>query len=550
MALRLPPLGEAEGVRPYREATMKIRRHFLDVSFLLGLSLALLVSATAGSHAIGAPAGVSGHAAGAPRVIAAAGDLDADFGAGGKVTTSFGRDNDAAYAVAIQGDGKILAAGAAYTGSGYNFAVARYLTNGSLDAGFGAGGKTTTSFGYAGVENRAYALAVQGDGKIIAAGVGVIHVGDGYLEHLALVRYGVNGSLDAGFGLGGKVLTNFGCHESSGSAVAIQADGKIVAAGSSLCNTYDFAVARYLGDGSLDPAFGAGGLTTTDFGRDEGASSIALQGDGKLVVAGSSYSGAASDFALARYLANGSLDTGFGVGGKATTDFAGGADFGRAVALQSDGKIVVAGTGAIGGNRDFVLARYNSNGSLDTGFGAGGKVITPVRSGHDDGNALVIQPDGKIIVSGSSEDSRGRRDFALVRYSSNGSLDAGFGVGGKVTTDFHGYGDYSTALALQSDGKLAAAGVTAMSSFSDSYFALARYLGDAGTPPTSTRTATATPSRTPSATASPTGTRTATATPTRTLTIAPTTTRTPTRTLTPTAISGPRFYLPLVVRKR
>jgi len=519
---------------------MKVHRHLLDIPFLLGLGLALLVSTSAGSQAIGAPAEVRGRAAGAPWTVAAAGDLDASFGANGKVTTSFGRDKDAAYAVALQGDGKILAAGAAYNGAGYHFAVARYASNGALDAAFGAGGKVTTPFGPADTWNRASAIAAQGDGKIVAAGVAAIHMGEsGYVNHFAVVRYQSNGSLDPSFDGDGRATILLGCGEASASAVALQADGKIVVAGGTFCSSYDFAVARFHSDGSLDPAFGAGGVATTHFGRNEVASSLALQGDGKIVVAGSSYSGAASDFALARYNANGSLDASFGAGGKATTDFSGGADYANAVALQSNGKIVVAGSGAIGGNRDFVLARYNTNGSLDTGFGVGGKVITPVRSGHDDGNALVIQPDGKIIVSGSSENSSGRRDYALVRYNSDGSLDAGFGVGGKVTTDFHGYGDYSTALALQSDGKLAAAGVTAMSSFSDSYFALARYLGDAGTPPSPTRTATATPSRTPSATA--------TRTPTRTLT--PTATRTPTRTATRTAISGPRLYLPLVVKR-
>jgi uncharacterized delta-60 repeat protein len=176
--------------------------------------------------------------------------------------------------------------------------------------------------------------------------------------------------------------------------------------------------------GDLDATFGTGGKVTTDFAgdRDE-AHGVVVQADGKLVAAGGAKTSRSQDFALARYNPNGTLDTTFGTGGKVTTDFAGNDDQAFAVVLQSDGKIVAAGqasTGYRGG--DFALARYNPNGSLDTTFGTGGKVTTDFAGDTDEAHGLVLQPDGKLVAAGQASTGYRGSEFALARYNPNGRL--------------------------------------------------------------------------------------------------------------------------------
>ena len=397
--------------------------------------------------------------------LAAAGDLDPTFGTGGKVTTDFGGD-DAAFAVALQNDGKVVVAGfAILPGSEWRFAVGRYDANGALDSTFGAGGKVTTDLGGA---NLAHSVAIQSDGKIVAAGDSA--------GGFALARYTINGSLDSTFGSGGKVTTPFG-FTAAGRSVAIQSDGKIVVAGLVGISAIDVAVARYDVDGSLDSTFGTGGKVTTDFGANDIGDSVAIQNDGKIVVAGYTTSGLADsgtgDFIVARYETDGSLDTTFGTGGKVTTDFGGGEEA-RSVSIQSNGRIVVAGNSdAAGGGTgsDFALARYNTDGSLDTTFGTGGKVTTDF-AGAETGYEVAAQSDGRIAMAGHTSSPAGS-DFAVARYNSDGSLDTTFGTGGKVTTDF---GDVEPGLALvvQSDRKIIVAGLT--EGGGDRDFAAARYI--------------------------------------------------------------------------
>ena len=200
--------------------------------------------------------------------------------------------------------------------------------------------------------------------------------------------------------------------------------------------------------GTLDPTFGSGGIVTTDVG--DYCTTVAIQSDGKIVVAGTGiYVG---DFALARFNTDGSLDTGFGADGKVTTDF-GSHDTPRSVAVQEDGKIILAGSSA----GDFAIARYNHNGSLDPGFGAAGKVTTDFGA-SETGNSVAVQDDNKIVAAGySSLGSELGSNFVLARYNSDGSLDTGFGSGGKVTTSFGGRA-YGSSVAVQDDGKIVVAG--------------------------------------------------------------------------------------------
>jgi uncharacterized delta-60 repeat protein len=396
---------------------------------------------------------------------AKAGDLDPSFGTGGKVTTDFVGLIDQVFALAVQGN-KLVAAGRTVD----DFGLARYNPDGTLDPGFGTGGKVTTDFN--GFTDHAYALAVQADGKLVAAGGAGTATGD-----FGLARYNPDGTLDPSFGTGGKVTTDFAGGFDRATALAVQADGKLVAAGFTQGAGVDFALARYDPDGSLDPSFGTGGQVTTDFngGTDE-AFALAVQADGKLVTAGLAVSGAGFDFGLARYNPDGSLDPGFGAGGKVTTDFAGGFDQANALAVQDD-KPVVAGRAGFEGNDDFALARYNPDGTLDPSFGTGGKVTTdfPRPSGSfDEARALVVQG-RKLVAAGlTGPDCDSSCDFGLVRYRANGALDPSFGARGRVTTDFAGGTDEAFALAAQADGRLVAAGFAVTTSgLLD--FALARY---------------------------------------------------------------------------
>jgi len=399
------------------------------------------------------------------------GSLDTSFSGDGKQTTDFGGDHDQAAAVALQGDGKIVAVGGALGTGGQDFALARYNPDGSLDSSFSGDGKQTTDF--FGESDEATAVALQGDGKIVAVGGALGTAG----QDFALARYNPDGSLDPSFSGEGKQTTNFGGGDDTAAAVALQGDGKIVAVGGA--GTGDFALARYNPDGSLDPSFSGDGKQRTDFGGalGETATGVALQGDGKIVAVGYvGIDGIESDFALARYNPDGSLDTSFSGDGKQTTDFGGGDDGAAGGALQGDGKIVAVGSAGEGINApDFALARYNPDGSLDTSFAGDGKQTTDF-GGGDQATGVALQADGKIVAVGYSG-----AEFALARYNSDGPLDPSFSGDGKQTTDFGG-GAGANGVALQADGKIVAVGA-AFGGATGSDFALARYNPDGSLDP-------------------------------------------------------------------
>src|SRR5215208_3588985 len=249
------------------------------------------------------------------------------------------------------------------------------------------------------------------------------------------------GSLDPMFSGDGRQTTVFGPGNSRAEAVAIQPDGKIVAVGTAAGAR--FAVARYSLNGSLDPTFSGDGRHTTDFAGDRaGAYAVATQADGRIVVVGTA--GASGllpgNFALARYNPNGSLDKSFSGDGKQTTDF-GGYDGATGVALQGNGKIVAAGYTADRARAaaDFALARYNRNGSLDPTFSGDGKQTTRFADGDDQAYGVAIQADGKIVAAGGGSLYSYPSNFALARYRSNGSLDPTFSGDGRRTTDFGGF---------------------------------------------------------------------------------------------------------------
>ena len=406
------------------------------------------------------------------------GSLDTSFNSTGKVTTAIVIGYDNAWENILQPDGKIILAGHSFNGSNYDITLARYNINGSLDATFDHDGKVTTAFGND--YDWGDKPTVQSDGKILVAGQiwdDSTNAGDS-----ALVRYNTDGTLDQTFGINGRVITPIGSGNDYFNDVVVQNDGKIVAAGtSSNGSNMDFAVARYNSEGSLDTSFGTGGKTTTDFGGGalpygDNASSVVIQSDGKIVVAGSL---TPWDFGIARYNTDGTLDSSFGTGGKVRTDFNGNNDVAYSLLIQNDGKIVVVGSGRNGsiGDYAFAIARYNTDGSLDTSFGTGGKVITDFGTGNDYGDGGVIQPDGKIVVTGDAYNgSIGDYAFAVVRYNTDGSLDTSFGTGGKVITDFGSGDDSAYSAMIQADGKIVAGGESSNGSNYD--FAVARYNTD------------------------------------------------------------------------
>ncbi len=341
------------------------------------------------------------------------GTLDRTFGIRGKVRTDLGGRGDRVAALALQTDGKIVATGTNIHHA--NFATARYNANGTLDETFGAGGKVSTNFGRFDVAN---ALAIQPDGKIVVAGYAAVDNTD---VGFALVRYDPNGTLDSSFGASGRVFTVFPDGGSEVEAVSILPDGKIIAAGfSSTPSDFGgaFALARYTADGTLDPSFGVGGIVTTTFaGQDTFGYALAVQPDGKVVVSGRAGILFDPDFALARYNVDGTLDDSFGEGGKVTTDFAGQRDIAFATVLQADGRIVAAGRSGTGATTDFALARYNPDGTLDTSFGTGGKVTTDFAGQLDVAYACVLQTDERIVAVGRTG-ARPDTTFAASRYQS------------------------------------------------------------------------------------------------------------------------------------
>jgi uncharacterized delta-60 repeat protein len=389
---------------------------------------------------------------------------------------------DWAYALAIQRDGKLVVAGRS-VGGGWRFALARYTSRGRLDPSFGQGGSILTAVGSS---SYASALAIQRDGKLVAAGR---TYGGGLDQDFAIARYTPRGRLDTGFGRGGTVQTSFSVRPKTAdeaSAVAIQRDGKLVLAGGTgnlaTGSDYRFALARFTARGTLDPVFGQSGKILRRLGAWSDARGLAIQSDGKIVAAGYARIG----FALARFTGRGKLDRSFGQDGTVLTKL-GSVNEANAVAIQADGKIVAAGTA----DSDFGLVRYTASGKLDRSFGSAGKVTTNFgRSGpgdnpsEDRGLDVAVQHDGKLVVAGSSdalgiEGEKGCciQDFALARYTPDGDLDPSFGDDGIVLTHFAGI-SHAQGVVIQADGKIVAAGGGAGS------FVLARYTATGKLDPT------------------------------------------------------------------
>lgn len=405
-----------------------------------------------------------------PATAGGAGSLDSTFGGDGKVTTNFTGGDDLGLAVAVQADDKIVAAGGAAT-SGGSFALARYNPDGTLDTGFSTDGKVTTNF--TGGRDFAAAVAIQTDQKIVAAGSAGFS-GD---AKFAVARYNTDGSLDTSFNGDGKLTTNLTASFDAAYSLVIQPDGKIVVVGATGSGG-SFALVRYDTDGSLDTGFSGDGKVATSFtGGYDFADDVTIQpADDRIVAVGAAnYFGGDPKFAAARYNTDGSLDTAFSGDGKVTTNFTAGDDFAFGVAVQAtDGRIVAAG-GAGGSGGRFALVRYETDGDLDATFGGGdGKVMTNFTAGYEYADDVGLQADGKIVAVGAGNAFGADPMFALARYDTDGTLDTGFDGDGKVTTNFTAKVDFGVGVAIQPiDGRIVVAG---RAGGNGGRFALARYL--------------------------------------------------------------------------
>ena len=397
----------------------------------------------------------------APAARTAPGDLDPTFGGDGVVRTDLTRFEDDGFAVTLQPDGKIVVAGTkGLGGPNPRVAVVRYATDGSLDPSFG-GGDGKVSVDFTPREDFAYAVRIQADGKIVVAGPAAYF---GQNSRFGVARLMSDGSLDPTFGGDGIVITDLTPSHDFANGMALQANGKIVVVGSVSAGADNgkIGVVRYRSDGSLDPQFGGDGIVLVDPTStfDDGLA-VGVEPDGQIVVAGGAgFDGPNERFVLFALKRGGALDPALDGDGMVFTDVTPKADAPFALAIQGDGRIVVAG-GAAQGSRDpkFAVVRYERDGSVDTTFNDDGIVITNPTPYDDGAYSVAIGPDGKIVAGGLAGNGGPAARFAIVRYLTDGTRDTTFGGDGLVTADLTRHFDSAWGVAVQSDGSVVSSGV-------------------------------------------------------------------------------------------
>jgi uncharacterized delta-60 repeat protein len=379
--------------------------------------------------------------------LAAPGSLDPTFGGDGRVTFDSGLQEQAPAAVAVELDGQIVAAVRSYDGvSPMSCTLVRYDSTGVLDPTLDSDGANVWCT----------EVAVQGDGKIVVVGGS------------SVACFNADGTLDTSFSGDGiarlSVRFDFEVY-----AVAIQPNGKIVAVGTNFgeCACGIALIVRFNADGTIDRSFavGPGPDGVRELGRWGGdARAVSIQPNGKILVAGNDWTDrrGRQAFALYRLLPNGADDSSFGGDGTVVTQWRGDWSVAEDVVRQADGKIVAAGYSGEWSDYDFALTRYTRGGRLDTTFSDDGKKRTDFHGGLDEAHALAIQPNGRIVVAGKAAppDRRRKANFGLARYRANGELDSTFSRNGKQRTRFGpNHRDYGTDLALQANGRIIIAGV-------------------------------------------------------------------------------------------
>ncbi|MEP6793917.1 MAG: hypothetical protein ABJB16_06295 [Saprospiraceae bacterium] len=402
--------------------------------------------------------------------------LDPTFGDNGIVIRdlAFGQ-SDFLNAIAIQQDQKILAGGNIGTGSASDFVAVRFLTDGSPDYEFGVNGLAIIDFD--GMPSSCNAIAVQEDGKIVLAG----QVTNNNATDFAVARLNTDGSPDTTFSHDGKVITDLSTAFEYPNTVLLQKDGKIIAAGKLESKTFsDFAAVRYLANGDLDPDFGVQGIVITSLRSEDEVSCGVIQSDGKIILAGFSSVNAKGDFAMVRYLEDGTIDKSFGTDGKVLTDLqgTGGSDFASSMVMDPDGNLVLAGSANFDNfflESDIGVVRYDADGHPDLNFGNQGVYILDL-GGNTQAYGLVRQTDGKYIIAGKSDYVFSHNQWLIARINHNGGLDTLFGDHGLTLTDLDGNSEQPTEVLIQNDSRIVAGGFNG--DFPNLDFALARYIAD------------------------------------------------------------------------
>jgi uncharacterized delta-60 repeat protein len=406
--------------------------------------------------------------------LPAFGDLDEGFGDGGLVSLHVGDFGSNAEAVAQQPDGKLVLAGGGtvFYDDGPDFLVARLLDDGSRDPAFGTNGIAQVDF--FGDTDRAKDIVVQTDGKLVVSGYAGTPNGT---RDIAVARFNADGTLDQEFGEGGKATTEIQGSQEDARSMVLQPDGKLVLGGSI---TDSVGISRQMlirlnADGTLDSTFGVGGRSVLELAGNDTAwiDDIAVAPDGKLVALGSAMVAGHMSISVVRMLPNGAIDATFGTGGTVTIDF-GSTVVGLAIAIESDSKVVIAGTEFPDqGGSNAALVRLDANGSLDSGFGNGG-IATARFDGDSTLSALALEPGGKIVATGSRSTSGAEMDLIVTRFAADGSIDASFGNAGFDIADF-GRGQIEPfsqgdAVILQADGKVVAVGPNSTGDFAGARF--------------------------------------------------------------------------------
>lgn len=400
-----------------------------------------------------------------------AGTLDPTFGDGDGFETQPGGDFEEAFACVIRENGNIIVGGYSINilSSENDIKLYAYLPDGSADDDFGDSGILTTDAGGA---ERIYAMKLQEDGKIICTG----YIGYFTSSDFITVRYMPDGNLDAEFGEDGIVITDFPSTDNDiARAIAIDDEGRIIVAGKTdNGNDDDFGLIRYLANGTLDLSFGMDGFVSFSLGEsDEVVYGIVLQEDGKIVVGGTVSGDFGDDFVLVRFESDGTLDNSFGTGG-AVVQNVGYLDHGSGILLQPDGKIVICGYADV----DLAALRFLENGTPDITFSDDGITTMDFDGAYDFGFACAQQSDGKILVGGFNvlniADPYPDADFILTRFNVDGTPDLSFGTDAKVKNDFGSLNDYITSIQIQADGKIIAAGCSGI--YAEQGFAVARYI--------------------------------------------------------------------------
>jgi uncharacterized delta-60 repeat protein len=395
------------------------------------------------------------------------GSLDASFDQDGLLIGNFGGDSDYANALAIQPDDKSVIVGFKGLDQVYSFAIARFNLDGSFDNSFSQNGIFLADL--PGDVEEALDVIIQDDGKIVACGYSY----DDTNVYLVCLRLNTDGTLDNTFDTDGMAVFTFD-NAILGYSLQIQPDGKILIGGTISNATLDFAVVRLNGNGTIDNSFDADGVVATAMETDMYTpTDIVLQSDGKIVIAGSHYNGTNRDFALVRYNADGSLDNSFDNDGMFILDYGEYHDTGKSLTIQPDGKLILVGTYQVNSVNHIAVLRINSNGTLDSTFDPVGIGTSSTSFLSDEPQAVVLQSDGKILVSGYSLDEDGFR-FMLAKLNADGSLDDSFGTNGFTLNSVGSLDDYSQAMGIQSDDKIVLAGYSG-GQFSNNQFALARF---------------------------------------------------------------------------